>query len=206
MISLIIISIIYIFYYIYSSTLFLSSINQFLYTTEYILNISNIYILIILIHIMKQFMEGKKMEIKNLKSGNFNVNCKSKFDIDSSDYIILTITQSEDLNQLIKQVIIDSTTESRVYEPNAEEPIIRYKVKGWLYNSLSSLGSYSKDVLFLKDFVDNKKIELKFMDLYKLDSLITELRYATKQVVETALKYNDLDVNISIKVEVRQNE
>jgi hypothetical protein len=97
----------------------------------------------------------------------------------------LKISMNDDLKSFLEKSIIDETTEFLIYERisngiNKQKKIIRYKVKSVIYNAI--LNS-DKDFLFIKEFIDKKKITLNFSNMDRVTELMSEILSSIRQLL-----------------------
>jgi len=130
--------------------------------------------------------------------GNYKAKFKTSFNKKKSDFIFLNVSISEDLRNLIKEiVIINEETEFTFYNGEQEDKYKRYLVKKWVYSAL--YGSY-KDFLFEKNLIDKNELKVKLIDVKRIDSLIEDFKENFRRFIEVVLKYSKIDVNVSFNI------
>jgi hypothetical protein len=139
-------------------------------------------------------------QIQSEKSSTkYMINIKRSFDRARSEYIILKITVSEELRQLIKSAAIDEDTEESLRLGEIDMKFQRYKVKKWVYSALSY--SNYKALIFHKHLLDESEIMLEFDSVRVLDEFLTSLKQNVKTIIQTILNYSDIDMIVSFGVE-----
>ena len=132
-------------------------------------------------------------------SAKYMMNIKRSFDRAKSEYIILKITVSEELRQLLKSAAIDEDTEESLRLGEINMNFQRYKVKKWVYSALSY--SAYKTLIFHKQFLDEGEIRVEFDSVRVLDEFLTSLKQNVKTIIQTMLNYSDIDMTVSFGVE-----
>ena len=90
----------------------------------------------------------KKQITTEKKVGIYKANFNTSFNEKDSDAINLIIVFSEDLRALIKEATINEKVKFPFNNGKAEQYKERYRVKSWVYNTLSSS---NRELLFLNE-------------------------------------------------------
>ncbi len=143
-------------------------------------------------------METEKEIIDVKKIGNYKIKFKTKFDNKKSDFLTLNISITDDLGELLKKSVIEEKVGFEFYNGETYEKLMRYKVKGWIFRSL--LENY-KDILFCSKLVEEGKLNLKISDVKCVDKIIDDTKQNTKQLIQTIMKYSDIDIVVNFNVQ-----
>ncbi len=142
-------------------------------------------------------MTDKKIDVKEI--GNYKTKFKTHFDRDKGDFLTLDISISDDLKKLLNNSVIDEETEFGFdCGTNEYQKLKRYRVKSWIFNSL--VDNY-KDLLFTMKLLKNGEMKLKVQNVSHIDSIIDGFKQNLKQLIQTILKYSDIDMVVNFNVQ-----
>ena len=132
-------------------------------------------------------------------STKYRMKLKRTFDRTKSEYIILKITVSDELRQLIKSATIDELIEEpfRLGEINMD--ISRYKIKKWIYSSMPY--TRYKALIFHQHLMDKGELRVEFDSVRVLEDVLSMLKENVKAIIQTVLNYSDIDMTVSFGVE-----
>jgi hypothetical protein len=135
-------------------------------------------------------MDEKNLE--NCKKESYKSNIKVLFDKSQDDYIWVEISINEEIANLLSEVCVKDLQKEKceVYI----NTFMRYKVKGWLINSLS-FNNY-KNILFHEKLIEEKKIELKFDNINNCLTTIQGYKDVMKLALQNILKCKALNMEI----------
>jgi hypothetical protein len=151
-------------------------------------------------------MENKMTETERTKRiGNYEVKFKTIISEDTGDAIHLKISYTQDTLEMIKQIccLTEPLTEIKVKVgadldgSSIYDTFQRYKVKRVVYGSLSG---EQRDIVFLKELVDNGEITLKLLDVRKVEDIVMGFKSVISEIIRIMTRYADLDANVSFKV------
>ena len=132
------------------------------------------------------------------KPGKYTMNFKTIFDRAHADFIILNISVSDDLRQMIKSTAISETTEYSILGVDETMELKRYKAKKWIYCTLISK---AKAALFDKILLDTGETQFRFASAIYLEDFIRGFKSELKILVQNVFKYSNIDVTVNIGVE-----
>ena len=130
--------------------------------------------------------------------GKYKISFKTLFDNNNSNYIVLKVSLSHDLRQLIMSTILDDEVEYNLYNGSEEIALKRYKVKRWVF---SSLNRNYRDSLFSKQLLDTGEAEFKFTSVLYLDDFMRQLKSNTKLLLQTIHDYSEINVTVNFNLE-----
>ncbi len=138
-----------------------------------------------------------KIDVKEI--GNYKVKFKTQFDNDKGDFLTLHISVSDDLKELLNKSVIDEETEFAFHNGSDDyQKLKRYKVKSWIFNALT--GNY-KEFLFGVKLLKNGEMKVKLQQVSMIDDLIDEFKQSLKQLIQTVLKYSDIDTVVNFNIQ-----
>lgn len=128
--------------------------------------------------------------------GNYKVNFKSYFldDVESSEYVFLDLSITEDLKELIKKVALEKKVEDSYRDGSDGTKFKRHLAKTPIF---SALYSNYRQILFGVDLLKNSKITLKFVDIEILNRAIDDLKEDVRRLIKNYLTISELNVTIS---------
>lgn len=118
-----------------------------------------------------------------------------------NDLIFVNIKVTDDLKNLLKQVIVETMDlQDYIYKNNRFK---RFRVKSWIYNELQ----YSeKDILFDKLLLEQGQKELSFIKMSELEQCVEQMKIVLEKFVHTYYKYRNFKPTIEIKVKEKQKQ
>jgi len=179
----------------------------------------NIYKGVILSNIMKK--ENKKMVKESYEVDEvFGVDGKEKKQIGDfklyfqqgldkvGDNCFLKIIANDELKDVLRKAIIDEVVEFNYFSRDengerVEKKIKRYRVKRFIF---SSLYGNSKDVLFIKDFVDKGSYVLEFQSIDNIETAKNEIRANLRVVIEILTKMEITEQEVTFKIKPIENK
>ena len=132
---------------------------------------------------------------KELETKKYSVKFGMNYDKESVDEIFVTVTISNDLKELLDEVIVKKLAlidyTYRKYKGK------RYRCKTWLYNSLYD---EVRDILLDKKLVDTKILELNFSNITLAEELVTKVKTITQDIIKKIMQYKDFGEEVTYTV------
>lgn len=131
----------------------------------------------------KQIKENESNKEK-LKMGLFRAVFNSDFDGVKTDKIILNVKITRDLQYLLRSFILENEkVKTMIYD----NKILRYKYNSGIFLTLNRT---TREILFLKDLLDNGEVDIKIVDIETMERAISAFKLGFKYVIRTVLLGN----------------
>lgn len=144
--------------------------------------------------------ENENSQILVKRIGGYKIDFYTKFNHRESDRVFLVLECNPELKALLNKAIVEkSEIDFKHYlgydenDNTVYSEYKRFKVKTWIY---SGLFQRSREFLFIKEFVENGKIAIPFLDKSILDEFLSDVKANIKNLVETIEKYTNLKVSV----------
>lgn len=128
--------------------------------------------------------------------GEYVMKMNSEFD-ESGDFIVLSLSISDELKDLLRECVINEVAEGGVYDGSSRHSITRYKVRRPLYSLMSG---DNRDILFEKNFLDTGKVTLQLRTVSWIDTVISEMRSNLKNLVDGLNRVKNSNVTITLNL------
>jgi len=122
--------------------------------------------------------------------GSYTLKLNTEFNKDNGELIFLNIGISNDFQKLLKEITLDETSEVYIEDLKLK----RYLVFRPFYGLID--GDY-KDILFLKELINNKKAKIGFNTVRNIEKAIEQAKENSRVIIRNFLKINNLSVTVN---------
>lgn len=116
-----------------------------------------------------------------LKKGKYKVKFSSEFNENKKNKIILTLTISRDLKELIKYLTIDETTKDTLQGRDVE----RFKYIKSIWRGVST---QDRTILCSTELLNKGQIKIEFDNITRMEEIIDSIKYTYRTLLKNILK------------------